>query len=259
VKRTAAAAQEIRAPDERDRAINAVLDSSMYPDTGGITLWRASQLARQHGKTVDTGYANLSAELPGGGWPAGALIELLVQQTGVGEIRLLQPAALKAVAKRPIVLIKPPHLPNATGFSYIGVPIDKIMVLQAEKTSDALWSVDQVLKAGTCGAVLLWQQHIRGESLRRLALSAASAETLLFVVRPLAARQDSSPATLRLAITPSVDGVSVDIVKRKGPIGTGPFNVVLQPSPALISPRGRVNSRPRKIVRGAPTVAPAAV
>jgi protein ImuA len=229
----------------------------IHPD-----LWRASQLARQHGRTVDTGYANLSAnlsaELPGGGWPAGALIELMVQQTGVGEIRLLQPA-LKAVAKRPIVLIKPPQLPNATGFSYIGVPIDKLMVLQAEKTSDALWSVDQVLKAGTCGAVLLWQQQIRGESLRRLALSAASAETLLFVVRPLAARQDSSPATLRLAITPSVDGVSVDIVKRKGPIGAGPFNVVLQPSPALISLHGRVNSRPRKIVREAPTVAPAAV
>ncbi len=32
-------------------------------------LWRGSQLARAQGQTVDTGYAVLSAELPGGGWP----------------------------------------------------------------------------------------------------------------------------------------------------------------------------------------------
>jgi cell division inhibitor SulA/protein ImuA len=55
-------------------------------------LWRGSQLARAHGKYVDTGYAALSVELPGGGWPLGTLVELLVQQPGVGEVRLLQPA-----------------------------------------------------------------------------------------------------------------------------------------------------------------------
>ena len=42
-------------------------------------LWRGSQLARAHGKYVDTGYAALSVELPGGGWPLGTLVELLVQ------------------------------------------------------------------------------------------------------------------------------------------------------------------------------------
>lgn len=221
------------------------------------SLWRGSQLARQHGKTVETGYANLSAELPGGGWPASSLIELLVQQPGVGEIRLLQPA-LKAVAKRPVVLIKPP-LPNVAGFAYIGIPTDKMMVLNAEKTADVLWSTEQVLKAGTCGAVLLWQQYIRAESLRRLSLHATSADTLLFVMRPLAAQQDSSPASLRLAIRPSADGVSIEIVKRKGPIGAGPFEVVLNPSPVLISPFGRPGKRSRQVERDVPAVAPATV
>ena len=56
------------------------------------SLWRASQLARARGRTVDTGYPVLSAELPGSGWPVGALIDLLVQQAGVGEMRLLRPA-----------------------------------------------------------------------------------------------------------------------------------------------------------------------
>src|ERR1700682_2469276 len=46
------------------------------------SLWRASQLARGSARTVDTGYPTLSAELPGGGWPGGALGGLLGQQTG---------------------------------------------------------------------------------------------------------------------------------------------------------------------------------
>ena len=33
------------------------------------SLWRGTQLARSFGRVVDTGYAAMSAELPGGGWP----------------------------------------------------------------------------------------------------------------------------------------------------------------------------------------------
>jgi protein ImuA len=47
-------------------------------------IWRASQLARGDGRSIATGYASLSAELPGGGWPLGALIELLPQHSGIG-------------------------------------------------------------------------------------------------------------------------------------------------------------------------------
>ncbi|SAL05466.1 cell division protein [Caballeronia arationis] len=208
------------------------------------SLWRGNQLARRVGRTVDTGYENLSAQLPGGGWPIGSLVELLVQQPGIGEIRMLQPA-LKAVAKRPVVLIKPPQVPNAMGLSYVGIPFDKIMMLNPSSTADALWSTEQILKANTCGAVLLWQQHIRADSLRRLLLAAQSSEMLLFVLRPIAAQQDASPAALRLALRPVADGVSVDIIKRKGPVGIEPFAVALKPSPILLSPHGRPSKRSR--------------
>src|ERR1700751_1297436 len=56
------------------------------------SLWRASQLAHGRGRVVDTGYPALSRELPGGGWPLAALVDLLVQQPGIGELRLLRPA-----------------------------------------------------------------------------------------------------------------------------------------------------------------------
>jgi hypothetical protein len=41
-----------------------------------------------------------------------------------------------------------------------------------------LWSAEQILRAGTCGALLFWQRHIRSESLRRLLLAARAGETL---------------------------------------------------------------------------------
>jgi cell division inhibitor SulA/protein ImuA len=56
------------------------------------SLWGASQLARGRLSTVDTGYPVLSHELPGGGWPIGALTEVLAQAPGSGELRLLAPA-----------------------------------------------------------------------------------------------------------------------------------------------------------------------
>jgi protein ImuA len=202
------------------------------------SLWRASQLARGRGRVVDTGYPTLSAELPDGGWPLGALIDLLVQQAGVGEFRLLRPA-LGNVGKRPIALLQPPHTPNALGLGYIGLPLEHVLHVKTNATADALWSAEQMLRAGSCGALIFWAQHVNASALRRLHLAAQAAETLFVMVGPLAAAQDSSPALLRLALRPAEEGLAVDIVKRRGPTLAAPLSVVLQPTPVLLSRHGR--------------------
>jgi protein ImuA len=169
----------------------------------------------------------------------GALVELLVQQPGIGEMRLLKPA-LSEMSRRPIALLQAPHIPNALAFSYLGLPMNKLIRLRAPKTADALWCAERVLHAKSCGALVFWQQHIRAEALRRLHLAAQATETLLVLVRPLAAAQDASPATLRLAVRPADGGLVVDVVKRRGPTRTEKLPVNLQPSPILLSPYGRV-------------------
>ncbi|MBX3682927.1 MAG: SOS cell division inhibitor SulA, partial [Thauera sp.] len=55
------------------------------------SVWHASRLAGAAGAVLPTGFSALDAELPGGGWPAGALIELLADRPGVGELSLLLP------------------------------------------------------------------------------------------------------------------------------------------------------------------------
>jgi protein ImuA len=102
--------------------------------------------------------------------------------------------------------------------------------LRASRSADALWAAEQVLKSGSCGALLFWQQHARGESLRRLHLAAQNGETLFFMFRPLAAAQDASPAPLRLALRPAAGGIDIGFVKRRGPQRDAPLFLPLTPS-----------------------------
>jgi protein ImuA len=202
--------------------MNCSDSSSVAPEALHPSLWRASQLARGHTRCVDTGHAALSAQLPGGGWPVGTLIDLLLQQPGIGEMRLLRPA-LASVAGRRIVLLQPPHPPQALALAALGVAPSQVIWLRTSRTADALWAAEQVLRSGSCGALLCWQSHVRSESLRRLHLAAQGGETLFFMMRPLAASQDASPAPLRLALRPVQGGVDIDFVKRRGPQRDAPL------------------------------------
>ncbi|MDO1722025.1 hypothetical protein Q2317_25875, partial [Escherichia coli] len=106
----------------------------------------------------------------------GALVDLLVQQAGVGELRLLRPA-LSAVEERPIAFVQPPHALDGLGLNHIGLSLDQILRVNTQKTADALWSAEQILRAGSCGALLFWAQYVQVSSLRRLHLAAQSSET----------------------------------------------------------------------------------
>src|SRR6266705_6154675 len=77
-------------------------------------IWRGDSLSRAGTPTISCGFPGLDAELPGRGWPAGALTEILPAHEGIGELRLLGPT-LAGLSKRGLrlVWIAPPHLPYA--------------------------------------------------------------------------------------------------------------------------------------------------
>ena len=204
-------------------------DSIPSPEDLHPSLWRASQLAHSNTRCIETGHPTLSSQLPGGGWPTGTLIDLMPQQCGIGELRLLRPALLK-VARRRIVLLQPPHAPQALALAAMGLSPSQMIWIRSSRSTDALWAAEQVLRSGSCGALLFWQSHARGETLRRLHLAAQSAETLFFMLRPLAAAQDSSPAPLRLSLRPAVGGLEIGFIKRRGPQRDAPLFLPLTPS-----------------------------
>jgi protein ImuA len=210
-------------------------------------------LARATTRCVDTGYAALTTRLPGGGWPTAALTELLLQQHGIGEIRLLGPALAK-VSERRVVLLDPPHAPQALALAALGLAPEHVIWLRSSSTAEWLWAAEQVLRSGSCGALVLWQTHLRAENVRRLHLVAQHGETLCFLLRPLAAALDASAAPLRLSLRPAAGGLNVGFVKRKGP---STDETLFVPMPVLAMPRP-APQRGVPMHRLAPVAAPAA-
>ncbi len=216
-------------------------DFHTAPEVLHPSLWLASQLAHAHTRCVETGHAALASQLPGGGWPTGTLIDLLLQQPGIGELRLLRPALAKVAARR-IVLLQPPHPPQALALAALGLAPSQLIWVRSSRSTDALWAAEQVLRSGSCGALLFWASHARGETLRRLHLAAQGGETLFFMLRPLAAAQDASPAPLRLSLRPAAGGLELGFVKRRGPQRDAPLFLPLPlplPVPLTLTPSER--------------------
>jgi protein ImuA len=198
-------------------------------------LWRGTQLAQATRAVAPTGHADLTKELPGGGWPFGALNELLLPRPGIGEMRLLQPAMQALDGQGSIVLVQPPCIPHIAAWASWGLDPARLLWVNPARPVDALWAAEQVLKNGSCAALLCWLPQVRPESLRRLHLAAQGGQTLFFCLRPARAASQASPAPLRLALAPASGGLTVDIVKRRGPVcGHSLFIALETPRPARV-------------------------
>jgi hypothetical protein len=184
---------------------------------------------------VPTGFANLDAELPGGGWPSGALTEILGSCEGIGELGLLLPALarLTSAGKR-VVWLAPPHLPYAPALAAAGIDLAHLAVVRAPGRRDALWAAEQALRAGSCHALLAWLRNARYQELRRLAVAAEASHAFVALFRPREAARESSPACLRIALEPAAAALEARILKRRGAPAAAPLAVaVKRPSHAL--------------------------
>jgi len=165
-----------------------------------------------------TGFAGLDAELPGGGWPVGGLVEVLCRAEGIGELQIVLPAlaALTAAGRR-VAWLAPPHLPYAPALRAAGVRLERLTVVRAPGRRDALWAAEQALRARTFHALLLWLPRASYAELRRLTVAAQAGPGFALAFRPPEAACESSPAVLRLALEPAPPArLAVRILKRRG-------------------------------------------
>lgn len=196
------------------------------PETLRGALWQADQLACAPRPGVPCGHARLDAELPGGGWPTGALTELLIDGPGHGELRLLAPVLARLTqAGQQVVCIDPPYHPHGPALAAWGIDLTRVLWVTPREAPDACWAADQALSA-RCGVVLCWTReapHQRAgleAALRRLHLKAQEGDSLLFLLRPMAAAQRASPAALRVRCQPWPEApmhLAVQLIKRRGP------------------------------------------
>ncbi len=184
-------------------------------------LWLGDGRANVPGpETVPTGFAALDALLPGGGWPAGALTEVLLSGEGIGELRLLMPALARLCRQdRWIAWVNPPNIPYAPALAAAGLDLSRILVVRAGTSRDRLWAFEQCLRSGACLAALGWPGECDDRALRRLQLAAAKGGALGLLFRPERAAAHPSPAALRLRLARSSRSLTVELLKGRGGAG----------------------------------------
>lgn len=218
-------------------AVTSTLQPSCTPSSAGAQhaldvlpaavermLWRGTELGRvAEDNTCATGWTSLDTELPGHGWPQGALTEVLTAQPGALEWRLLGPALKQVVANdKQVIVISPPKVPHLPGLLHAGLDERNFVWIKAEAPAERLWTTEQIIKSGAAGALLAWLPQARQEQIRRLQVCAQGTQALVFLMRPAAARSEASAASLRIQAGLTLDWqVTVEVFKRRGPAHDG--------------------------------------
>jgi len=205
-------------------------------------IWRGDQTPPKtlavNDASLSSGFAELDALLPGGGWPRGALTEIILPQEGIGGLSLLMPALAKlSRARRWLAWVSPPHIPYAPALAYAGIDLSRVLLVRPKARTDGLWALEQTLRAGTCGAVIAWPAAgLSPRQLRRLQLAAEEGNTWGILFRTRAAEKEASPAALRLRLEADDNGLAVHVLKRRGAWATGPVHLDIGRALAVHSP-----------------------
>jgi cell division inhibitor SulA/protein ImuA len=179
-------------------------------------IWRGNDCAAEPA-CVGSGFAELDAVLPGGGWPRAALTELLLAREGIGELRLTLPALARLQAEgRSIVWVAPPYRPYAPALAAAGLDLARLIVVCGTSRSDALWAYEQALRAPECGAAFGWMPAHDERVLRRLQVAAREGRTWGVLWRRPGERASAVAAPLRLSLAPSQGRLAVRVLKRRG-------------------------------------------
>ena len=179
-------------------------------------IWRRASSALPTLRAQPTGCAALDAMLPGGGWPLGALSEILVTRDGLGELSLVMPALAELTQRRRrVAFVAPPYIPYAPALTTHGVDLAHVVEIDATG-GDGAWSAEQCLRSGGCGAVLFWLPKADYAQLRRLQLAAETGGALGFVFRPAAVAHGASPAGLRLVVDSDGSTTEIEVLKCRG-------------------------------------------
>ncbi|WP_407334272.1 translesion DNA synthesis-associated protein ImuA [Enterovibrio sp. 27052020O] len=172
-----------------------------------------------------------------GGWPESGVVELQLPCFGIGELRLVLPAIAHALKDTQLVVFaSPPGDLNPIALRQAKLDLNKVVILNASLPS-TLWCVEQALKSGCCRAAVLWGKSLSVTHARRLQLAATENDCLLFMFTHTKSTQ-GLPISCRLAVTPSENGLTVNVVKRRG-LPVPPFSLTL---PAVYSTYARHNA-----------------
>ena len=197
-------------------------------------IWTAKHWQETQIPAIRSGVTTLDALLPGGGWPLGAITEILYDQRGSGELRLLLPALarLSTQDQRWQLWLNPPLQPCAPALQQWQLDTERVLLTQAKNTQDICYCLEKSLNSGGCQGAVAWLGKLDKALMRRIQLAAEQAQVPVFMLRPSQFQNQPSIAALRLHL--HVDN-RLDILKRRAgwPVEDLRIDLPLYPSAVM--------------------------
>ncbi|MEO1037645.1 MAG: hypothetical protein AAFX44_18955, partial [Pseudomonadota bacterium] len=115
-----------------------------------------------------------------------------------------------------LVWVGSPYQPYAPALLQWDIDVERVLLVTATAPADVLWACGEALSSGSAVAVLGWLDALDITASRRLKLAAAQGQSLAVLFRSLQTRQQTSAASLRLALASGSEGTCVDLFKVSG-------------------------------------------
>ncbi len=181
---------------------------------GDIWVGCAKQTVARN--TVSSGVELLDTMLLGG-WPLGSLLEICLQGATGAEWILLS-KSLAAQGSRPIFLLNPPMIPFGPALVEMGIDLNRVFVVRTDNKVSFVNAFVELARASHCSALLAWQpkESLTYTELRKFLLACSGGNGLYSLIRPASAQRESSPATLRLAVSVHGLDLKLSIFKQRG-------------------------------------------
>lgn len=220
-------------------------------------VWRGHSQSFVDQGSWSTGHAPLDQALLHKGWPLGSLVEICQAQHTQAEWLLLGPVIRQACSQGGYTfLLNPPSRPYVPGLVQQSINLDRIILIQAERKSDFVASLVDILRTPVCQLLLCWEppQGLSYAELRKCQLAAAGHPGFCALFRHQRQQQQSSPATLRLSTRLNAHALELRLFKQRGKLRYTTVQLPLpanwnllpahrqlgQPQPAQVRPHARV-------------------
>lgn len=172
-------------------------------------------------RVVSSGYSDFDQRLDGG-WPAYGVVELSPENTGIGELRLLEPVLSNLAILRPLqawvgvpACLMPSYLTSASR--------ERGLIISPPDRKQTCWVVEQLLLSGCCSSVVCWMNELSPAQAKRLQVAAKESQTLLFLIRSSFSLSQSLPVSMRLQLETHDSGLKVSVIKRQNAWPLEPF------------------------------------
>lgn len=168
-------------------------------------------------RVTPTGMPALDGLLPGGGWPRGGLVEILVPDRCVDASELLLPALARISRQgRWIAMVTPPQQARSALFAAKDINPSRLLQVNPHPGRSGLWTVESMLGSGDCSAVLAWPVCETGLMDKRLQKAATAGKALCVLFRTGCVPAHNSGVDIRLKLESSETGRALYLLNSRG-------------------------------------------